>query len=141
MRPTVLLLAALSVAGCDGPFRTPWHAERLPSGTVIKVTAFELVWGNEPDHPDDHTLGGDCLSMEYVMADPNADASRREAEARQAFDALARTASEQWQFRSAELLAFRQLERKGRYDFYEFERASDGQWSFRREERKVFATD
>jgi len=142
MRSTSLLLSMLLFAGCgDGPFRTPWHAEQLPSGATIKVTAFQLVWGNETGHPDEHTMGGDCLSMEYVMAEVAADVSQREAEAQQAFDKLVRAASEQWGFRTAELSAFPRLERKGHYDFYEFQRAADGHWSFKREDRKVFATN
>jgi hypothetical protein len=142
MRWTLLPLTLLLIAGCDEnmTFRTPTHAERLPSGATVKVTSFNLVWGNEGDHPDEHTQSGDCLAMEYVMAEPNADVSKREAEALQAFE-LVRATSELWGFKTAELSAFPKIERKGHYDFYAFERAADGKWSFKREDRKVFATD
>lgn len=117
MRWIALLMVVAIVGGCfGGPFRTPSHSERLSSGASIEVTRFMLVWGSEPDHPDDHTSSGDCLSMEYVMAAPAATPAQREAEALQAFE-LMRATSEQWGFRTAELAAFPSLERKGRYDF------------------------
>ena len=48
------VLMLVSAAGCDdGPFRTPWHAEKLASGSTIKVTSLNLVWGAEHD---EHTL-------------------------------------------------------------------------------------
>ncbi len=91
----VLVFVFVSVAGCDGPFRTPWHAETLASGGSIKVTSFNLVWGSEHD---EHVLGQDCFAIEYVTSYPDADEKRREAEAAEAFE-LVRPVSEQWGFR------------------------------------------
>src|SRR5215472_7773854 len=92
-----LALGFVLLAGCDGPFRTPWHPETLASGETIKVTSFNLVWGAEHD---DHVLGKDCFAIEYVTSLADADAKRREAEAAEVFE-LVRPASEQWGFREA----------------------------------------
>ena len=123
----LLVLVLVLIAGCDGPFRTPWHAETLASGTTIKVTSFNLVWGAEHD---DHALGKDCFAIEYVISQPDADAKRREAEAVEAFE-LVRPASEQWGFREATVAAIPTLEHRGLYDLYWFQRQPDGQWSFK----------
>lgn len=123
----LLVLALVSVAGCDGPFRTPWHGEALASGSAIKVTSFNLVWGAEHD---DHALGKDCFAIEYVTSYPGADAKRREAEAAEVFE-LVRPVSEQWGFREATVAAIPMLEHRGLYDLYWFQRQSDGHWSSR----------
>ena len=123
----LLALVLMFVAGCDGPFRTPWHSEALASGNTIKVTSFNLVWGAEHD---DHALGGDCFAIEYVSSYPDADAKRREAEAVEAFE-LVRPASEQWGFREATVAAIPMLEHRGLYDLYWFQRQPDGHWSFK----------
>ena len=116
----------LLAAGCDGPFRTPWHAQTLASGTTIKVTSFDLVWGGEHD---DHALGPDCFALQYVSAHPDADAQQREAEAVEAFE-LVRGVSEQWGLREATVAAIPTLEyRGGPYDLYLFRRQADGHWS------------
>ena len=133
----LLVLALLSIAGCDGPFRTPWHAETLASGSTIKVTSLNLVWGGEHD---EHALGQDCFALEYVTSYPGGDAKQREAEGAEAFE-LVRPASELWGFRTASLAAYPTLERKGHYDLYLFERQPDGKWSFTRTDTKVFAND
>lgn len=125
------------LAGCDNHFHALWHGKNLPSGNAIKVTSFNLTWGIEHD---DRDVGKDCFAIEYVTANPGADAKAREAEALQAFE-LVRPVSEQWGFRVASLAAFPTLERKGRYDLYRFQRQPDGHWSFTRTEAKVFATD
>lgn len=121
----LLVLVLLAVASCDGPFKTPWHSEKLGSGEVIKVTSFNLVWGAEHD---DHALGKDCFAIEYVTAHPDADAKRREAEATEVFE-LVRPASEQWGFREATVAAIPTLEHKGLYDLYWFQRQPDGHWT------------
>jgi hypothetical protein len=123
----LLVLVLVCFAGCDGdgPFRTPWHAEKLASGAAIKVTSFNLVWGAEHD---DHALGKDCFAIEYVMSDPGADAKGREAEAVEAFE-LVRPASEQWGFREATVAAIPTVEHRGLYDLYWFQRLPDGHWS------------
>jgi len=132
-----LLLPLLFGAGCDEHFHTLWHGEQLPSGGMVKVTSFNLVWGIEHD---DRDVRKDSFAIEYVTAIPGADAVRRDAEALQVFE-LVRPASETWGFRTATLAAFPKLERKGRYDLYAFEQAADGRWSFKRSEMKVFAND
>ena len=127
-RGILLVLLLVFVAGCDGfdgPFHTPWHAETLASGDKVKVTRFDLVWGNEHD---DHALGGDCFAIEYVTSYPDADASRREAEAAAVFE-LVRAASEQWGFREATVAAIPTLEYRGLHDLYWFQRQSNGNWS------------
>lgn len=78
--------------------------------------------------------------MEYVTADPDADAKAHEQEAREVFE-LIRPVSELWGFKSAEVAGFPTVNRKGRYDWYLFSQAADGKWSFSVEQRKVFATD
>ena len=130
--------ALVLVAGCDDHFHTLWHSEKLPSGGLVKVTSFNLVWGIEHD---DRNVGLDSFAIEYVSAVPGADSNRREAEAAEVFAALVRPASEQWGFQTASLAAFPTLQRKGRYDLYLFQRGSDGTWSYTRSEAKVFATD
>jgi len=131
-----LLLGLL--VGCDGHFRALWHGETLASGDTVKVTSFDLVWGAEHDGRDARK---DCFAMEYVTAHPGKDLALREAEAKQVFNELVRPAAERWGFRTAEVSAFPHLERKGHYDFYAFEQAADGRWSFKRSGRKVFSTD
>lgn len=123
----LFVLALVFVAGCDGPFHTPWHEETLASGATIKVTSFNLVWGAEHD---EHTLGKDCFAIEYVSSYPDADVKGREAEAREAFE-LVRPASEQWGFREATVAAIPTLEHRGPYDLYWFQRQPDGHWSFK----------
>jgi hypothetical protein len=130
----VLVLAA----GCDDHFHTLWHGEKLPSGSMVKVTSFNLVWGIEHD---DRSVGQDSFAIEYITASPGADSNRREAEAAEVFAALVRPASEQWGFHTASLAAFPTFQRKGRYDLYLFQRGSDGTWSYARSDAKVFAND
>jgi hypothetical protein len=131
-------LVLLLLAGCDDHFRTLWHGERLASGSMIKVTSFNLAWGIEHD---DRDVGQDAFAIEYVTAIPGADVKNREAEATEVFAALVRPATEQWGFHTASLAAFPTLQRKGRYDLYLFQRGPDGIWSYTRSEAKVFAND
>ena len=122
------VLMLVSAAGCDDghyPFRTPWHAEKLASGSTIKVTSFNLVWGAEHD---DHALGKDCFAIEYVALRPDANANERKAEAAEVFE-LMRPASEQWGFGEATVAAIPTLEHRGPYDVYWFRRQPDGHWS------------
>lgn len=140
MKYCLLLLALVLVvaAGCDDHFRTLWHGEKLPSGTMVKVTSFNLVWGIEHD---DRNVGQDSFAIEYVTSVAGADSNRREAEAAEVFAGLVRPASEQWGFHTASLAAFPTLQRKGHYDLYLFQRGSDGAWSYTRSDTKVFAND
>jgi hypothetical protein len=137
-RAVLPALVLLFAAGCDDHFRTLWHGEKLPSGSMIKVTSFNLVWGIEHD---DRDVGQDSFAIEYVTAIPGSDVKNREGEAREVFAALVRPASEQWGFHMASLAAFPTLQRKGRYDLYLFQRGPDGTWSYTRSEPKVFAND
>ena len=121
----------LLLAGCNGepgPFRTAWHPEKLASGSTIKVTAFDLVWG-AGHGDDDHVMGPDCFKITYVTALSGADIAQRDAEALQVFE-LVRPVSEQWALRSAEVAAIPTLEHTGPYDVYEFQQKPDGSWSF-----------
>ena len=129
-----LMLSVL--CGC-GDYQPVWREQRLPSGGSVKVTSFNLVWGAEHD---DHAIGGDCFSMEYVTARPNDDPKSRAKEAVEVFE-LIRPASELWGFRSAEVACFPTVNRKGHYDLYLFVREADGKWSFTVQPRKVFAND
>lgn len=139
MKYCVILLGVVLafVAGCDNHFHTLWHGEKLASGSMIKITSFNLVWGIEHD---DRDVGKDSFAIEYVTAEPGADAQRREAEAAQVFE-LVRPVSERWGFRTASMAAFPTLERRGRYDLYWYQRQPDGHWSFTRSDAKVFAND
>jgi hypothetical protein len=124
--PLLMLLAS-----CDssiGPFRTAWHPEKLASGSTIKVTEFDLVWG-AGHGDDDHVMGPDCFKITYVTQLPGADEKQRQAEALQAFE-LVRPISEQWGLRTAEVGAIPTLEHRGPYDVYHFRQAADGSWSF-----------
>jgi len=136
-RAIVLAVACLIFAGCDDHFQRLWHGETLASGSTVKVTSFNLVWGIEHE---DRDVSKDSFALEYVMADRSPDPAKREAEALQAFE-LIRPASELWGFRTASLAAYPTLERKGHYDLYLFTRQSDGQWSYSRADTKVFAND
>jgi len=121
----LLALAFVLLAGCDnGPFRTPWHAEKLASGNTIKVTSFNLVWGAEHD---EHTLGKDCFAIEYVTSYPGDD-KKREAEVAEVFE-LMRPASEQWGFGEATVAAMPTLEGRRQQDLYWFVRQPDGHWA------------
>lgn len=132
----IVVLAVLFAGGC-GSYRPIWHDQKLPSGKTVKVTSFHLVWGVEHDERDPTK---DCFALEYVSADPQADPSRREAEATEVFE-LIRTVSEQWGFQTASIAGFPTIEREGKYDLYWFQRAANGRWSFTRSERKAFAND
>jgi len=133
----VLVLVLVLVAGCDDHFHTLWHGEKVPSGGMVKVVSFNLVWGIEHDERD---VSKDSFAIEYVTANPGGDATQREAEAAEVFE-LVRPASELWGFRMASMSAFPTLTRKGRYDLYLVERQADGRWSFKRSDAKVFAND
>jgi hypothetical protein len=124
------------LCGC-GDYQPVWRVQRLASGVDVKVKSFNLVWG--ADH-DDHALGGDCFSMEYVTANPEADPKSRAQEAVEVFE-LMRPVSELWGFKTAELAGFPTVVRKGHYDFYLFVREANGKWSFTVQPRKVFAND
>lgn len=129
------VLALLSLAGCDsseGPFRTPWHAEKLASGNTVKVVSFNLVWGAEHD---EHTLGKDCFAIEYVTSFPEDD-NKREAEIGEVFELLVRPASEQWAFGEATVAAMPTPEGRGRQDLYWFVRQPDGHWASKQIFRK-----
>ena len=139
MRTPLALTAVTLVflSACGGYSRPLWHDQQLPSGKVVKVTSFHLVWGVEHDERD---ATKDSFALEYVSVNAQAEPAQREAEAREVFE-LIRPISEQWGFRMATMAAFPSLERQGRYDLYRFDRQPDGRWSATRSEAKVFAND
>jgi hypothetical protein len=121
----------------DSGYRMIFHDQRLPSGTMIKVTSFNLVWGVEHD---ERTPGNDSFSLEYVSNIPQADQQARDQEALEVFE-LVRPVNEQWGFKRTSISAFRSARRKGPYDIYNFEHAPDGKWAFQRYPAKVFIND
>ena len=133
----LLSFCLLSVAGCDQKFHQIWHSVTLPSGAVVKVTSFNLVWG--VGH-DERNPGDDCLALEFVTNIPHGDDAARERELQEVFE-LIRPASESWGFKSATIARFPTLERKGHYDFFAYSRGASGTWSYERTDRKVFSTD
>jgi hypothetical protein len=137
IRAIAMIVVGLSVSGCESHYRPLWHDQKLPSGKTIKVTSFNLVWGVEHDERD---INKDSFALEYVWANPQADAARRDAEALDVFE-LIRPISEQWGLHSASIAGFQTVERKGRYDAYQFVRQPDGRWVFTRSEMKVFANE
>ena len=114
-----------------------WHDQVLPSGKIIKITSFNLVWGVEHD---ERYPGKDSFALEFVSANPRADSKVREQEALQVFE-LIRPISEQWGFNTASLAGFPTTQRKGAYDVYLFKRSPDGKWSYERSQAKVFVND
>jgi hypothetical protein len=131
-----LLLVILSGCGREDGFRTLFHEEPLPSGHTVKVTMLALVWGGRPGD-DGCTMGSDCFHLEFVSNDPNAEVTKRTAEAQEVFE-LIRPSSEQWGFTNAEVLGFKQVERTGDYDIFLFNRAA-GKWSCQQKSASVFA--
>ena len=123
-----LLLLLAGCNGADSPFHTPWHPETLASGSTIKVTAFDLVWG-AGHGDDDHVMGPDCFKITYVTALSGTNIQQRDTEALQVFE-LVRPISEQWGLHTAEVAAIPTLEHRGSYDVYEFQQKPDGSWSF-----------
>jgi hypothetical protein len=121
----------------DGNIRMLTHEQALPSGKSIKVTSFHLVWGIEHD---ERTPGNDSFSLEYVSNAPDAEPQVRDQEALEVFE-LIRPVSEQWGFKRTTISGFRSTQRKGPYDIYHFDRASDGKWTFKRYPAKVHNTD
>jgi len=132
-----IFIAAVPLVGCSDNFHTLWHDQALPSGKTIKVTSFNLVWGIEHDERD---AAKDCLQLEYVSANPAADAAAQEREAFEVFE-LIRPTSELWGLKTATLSGFPAVERKGRYQIYVFTREADGHWSVTHQSAKVFVTD
>jgi len=121
----------------DYVFHPLFHEESLSSGQKVKVTMMALVWGGRPGD-DGCTMGGDCFHLEFVSNDPNANATNRTTEAQEVFE-LIRPMSEQWGFTNAEVLGFKQLERTGDYDLFEFDRGTNGNWSCTQKTMSVFA--
>lgn len=132
----IFMLAGLF--GCsEQQQQSTWHDEKLASGRMVKVTSCLLAWGVEHD---ERTVDNDCFALEFVSALPSATAQEREAEAREAFE-LIRPPSEVWGLRTATVASFPSLLRKGHYNFYIFEHQTNGSWSVKSEDRKVFSTD
>ena len=130
----VLMLPALM--NC-GDYHQVWHNQVLPSGKMVKITSFHLVWGVEHDERDP---GKDCFALEFVFTNPQADPQVHEQEAWEVFE-LIRPISELWGFNTATLAGFPTTQRKGAYDLFVFNRPPDGKWSSQRYSAKVFAND
>lgn len=127
-----LLLVLPALLGCvvNQPI---WHDQLLPSGKTVKILSFNLAWGIE--HDDRH-VDQDCFSLEFVTADPAADAAAKEREAWEVFE-LVRPGSELWGFKTAVLSARTSVARKGGYDIFTFTRGADGTWSVAASELKI----
>lgn len=139
-RPKLLIpLLALSLHACaaDGPFRAPVCEQRLPSGSTVKVTSCQLVWG--ADH-DRRIPSQDAFALEYVSSLPRSAGDELDREALEVFE-LIRGVSERWGFTTASVSAFPTDERTGPYVRYAFSRSTAGGWTFQREEAKVFNTE
>ncbi len=121
----------------EGDSRPVFHDQVLPSGKVIKVTSFHLVWGVE--HDERH-VNQDSFALEFVTTNSQADTKEHEQEALEVFE-LIRPISEQWGFNMASLAGFPTIQRKGVYDIYIFNRSPDGKWSYKRNSAKVFIDD
>ena len=132
----VILVVLPVLVGCSVG-RPLWHDQVLRSGRTIKVTSFNLVWGIEHD---DRDVSKDCFALEFVSANPAADAAAQDREALEVFE-LIRPTSELWGLRTATVSGFPSVERKGRYQIFTFTRGASGQWSVNRQSAKVFNTD
>lgn len=134
----VPVLAFFGLMYIEGVGDNPvFRDQALSSGTHVKVTSFNLVWGVE--HKD-RNKGVDQLALEYVSSFTNGDEQGRERELLEVFE-LIRPASEQWGFDHAQVAAFPTIKRKGKYDLYLFDRTSEGKWAFTRKQMKVFVND
>lgn len=125
-------LALPSLLGCilNQPI---WHDQLLPSGKTVKILSFNLAWGIEHD---DRDAGKDCFALEFVSADPAANAAAREQEAREVFE-LIRPGSELWGFKTAVLSGRTSVARRGGYDIFTFTRGAEGPWSVVASELKI----
>lgn len=120
-----------------GDHETVFREQVLPSGKKIKITQFILAWGVE--HKERRT-GDDQLTLEYVSSAPDVDETALDRETLEVFE-LMRPISEQWGFDRAGISVFPMIQRKGKYFIYQFTRAPDGKWTFKRESAKVFVND
>jgi hypothetical protein len=133
MKRYLLVLAAILLllpCSCSDNRRL-WREQKLPSGKSVKVTSFLLVWGAEHD---ERIPNNDCLALEFVYTNPDADEEAHEREASEVFE-LIRPVSEQWGFATATVAAFAAVERARHYDFFIFRRGADRKWSCKRERR------
>jgi hypothetical protein len=126
------ILAAFLFLSESGNYRGVFRDQVLPSGKIIKVTSFYLVWGQEHD---DRTPSNDCFDLEYVSSIPKTEPQERDQEALEVFE-LIRPISELWGFNRASISVFQSVfqstQRKDAYDRIFFARSSDGKWSFKR---------
>jgi hypothetical protein len=134
---TLVVVLTLSSLGCSGVGRPIWHDQQLPSGRMVKVTSFNLVWGVEHDERDTNQ---DSFALEFATTTPTDDPAAQQQEALEVFE-LIRQASELWGFKTADVSRFPTVERKGRYDIFRFTRGRDGRWTVARQSAKVFAND
>jgi len=130
----LLLLGAFTFLWIDtGGSKPIFRDQVLPSGKVIKIKSFNLVWGIE--HEDRRT-NDDQFALEYVSSDANTDST----ETIEVFE-LIRPVSELWGFNKATVSVFPTIHRKGKYYIYVFVRNVTGKWTFSRHESKVFIND
>jgi len=121
----------------DGGSQPLVRRQPLPSGKVIGVTSFNLVWGIEHSVRD---VNADSFALEYVSTQFNSGDALIDTETVEVFE-LVRPICEQWGFKKAYLSAFPTVKRKGRYFIYNFDRLEDGSWKFERKAAKVFVDD
>lgn len=114
-----------------------FREQHLISGKTIKVISFLLAWGIEHSErfPEQ-----DGFSLEYVSSILDTDSELIDKEAVEVFE-LIRPVSEQWEFKSATLSAFRSTARNGQYYIFAFTQAANGAWSFQRSTAKVHIND
>jgi hypothetical protein len=121
---------ALLSCGCSDEHKL-WREQKLPSSRSVKVTSCLLVWGSEHD---ERIASNDCFALDFVYTSPDANNEAHEQEAKEVFE-LIRPVSELWGFTTATVTAFPTIERERHYDFFIFERSSDGRWSVKCEKR------
>jgi hypothetical protein len=135
----ILLFGGAFLFLLGGETRPVFHDQVLPNGKMVKVTSFHLVWGVDHD-PRDRDPSKDSFQLEYVASSPDADHKVRDQECLEVFE-LIRPISELWGFNHASINAFPSVQRKGRYQIYDFKTGPDGKWTFDRHEAKVFVND
>ena len=109
----------------------------LPSGSVMKVSSFNLVQRKENKN---HKRSKACFALEYASSVSNAEPESKAREALEAFE-LIRPISEQWGLDTASISALQSSNRNGAYDKFVFKRSADGKWFYSRYPAKLQSVD